>query len=392
MRNLAVLGSTGSIGRQTLDVAASFPDRVRIVGLAAHTHDTELRAQVERFKPRYSALTDPVAARRHGDGMGGHEAMMEMATASDVDLVVIATVGVAGLLPTLCALEAGKMVALANKEALVAGGAIIAGLARPTDRLVPIDSEHSAIWQCLQGEPERAIEKLVLTASGGALRHLPTSALPGVTPMQALNHPTWQMGAKVTVDSATLMNKGLEVLEAMWLFDIAIERIEIVMHAESVVHSLVAFDDSSMKAQLGVPDMRLPIQYALSHPDRWSNNLPRLDLAEMASLHFGPVDWERYPCLRLAIDAGRRGGTCAAVLCAADEVAVEYFLKGMIGFDEIPRLIETALERHTPCAEPSLDDILDADNAARELCVSLADGSRRASHQPASVAQRETSQ
>jgi 1-deoxy-D-xylulose-5-phosphate reductoisomerase len=372
MRNIVVLGSTGSIGRQTLEVAAQFPERVRVVGLATHRNVEQLKAQARQFKPRYVAVVDELAAQEYGEPANGKERVIEMVVAPEVDLVVVATVGAAGLLPTLAALEAGKLVALANKETLVMAGPVIKERLQHGGRLIPIDSEHSAIWQCLQGEPKRSIEKLVLTASGGALRHLPESALATVTPEQALNHPTWNMGAKITVDSATLMNKGLEVLEATWLFDVPIERIDIVMHTESIVHSLVYFDDSSVKAQLGLPDMRLPIQYALSYPERWGNDLPRLNLAEVGMLHFGPVNWNRYPCLRLAIEAGRRGGTYPAVLCAADEVAVSLFLARSIRFSDIPRIIEQALTQHEPCPQPSLDDILQADSMARELCEQLA--------------------
>jgi 1-deoxy-D-xylulose-5-phosphate reductoisomerase len=298
--------------------------------------------------------------------------MVEMAADPEVDLVVAATGGTAGLRPALAALGAGKRVALANKEALVMAGALLveAG-SRSGGELVPIDSEHSAIWQCLQGEPERAVERLTLTASGGALRHLPMEALQQVTPAQALRHPTWSMGRKITIDSANLLNKGLEVLEAQWLFNVGAERIDVVQHAESIVHSLVTFEDGSTKAQLGIPDMRVPIQYALSHPERWGNDLPRLDLAQAGSLSFAPIDLERYPALQLAREAGRRGETYPAVLVGADEVAVESFLTGKIGFTDIPRLIEDTMDRHQPTQDPGLDGILDADRWARGMAESL---------------------
>jgi 1-deoxy-D-xylulose-5-phosphate reductoisomerase len=276
-------------------------------------------------------------------------------------------------MPTLAALRAGKLVALANKESLVMAGPVIRGeLTAGNGQLVPIDSEHSAIWQCLQGEAERSIERLILTASGGALRDLSSEELAEVTPEQALSHPTWSMGHKITVDCANLMNKGLEAIEARWLFDIPLDRIDIVMHAQSIVHSLVCFNDSSVKAQLGLPDMRLPIQYALSHPDRWPNPLPRLDLSTIGRLDFGPVDLGRYPVLALALEAGRCGGTYPAVLSAADEIAVEAFLSGEISFTAISDVVRSTLEAHEPCSSPNLDDILGADAWARSLARRLA--------------------
>lgn len=371
MRKVAILGSTGSIGNQALDVAARFPDEVRIVGLAANQSVARLREQVDRYEPKYAAIMrsdiDP------GEGVQtGVDAIIDMVTAPDVDLVVVAIVGAGGLLPTLSALEAGKLVALANKETLVMAGSMIKDRLRRAGELVPIDSEHSAIWQCLQGEPQNAIEKVVLTASGGAFRNLTREELETVTPDQALRHPTWRMGPKITVDSATLMNKGLEIIEATLLFDVTMEDVEVIMHAESIVHSLVYFADSSVKAQLSLPDMRLPIEYALSYPDRWANTLERLDLTRLGQLHFGSVDWDRYPCLRIAVEAGRLGGTYPAALCAADEVAVELFLTGHIGFLDIPALIERTLDRHVSCPHPSLDDILQADATARERCLDFA--------------------
>jgi 1-deoxy-D-xylulose-5-phosphate reductoisomerase len=370
-RNIAVLGSTGSIGRQTLDVAARFPERVRVYGLAANRSTAELRLQAERHAAR-AVVTGVESARCDLTGaateiLSGEEGMVELVTRPEVDLVVVGTTGRAGLAPTLAALRAGKLVALANKEVLVMAGAVITEtLAAGRGTLVPIDSEHSAIWQCLCGESHRAIERLVITASGGALRDLSPEELAGVTPQQALRHPTWSMGPKITVDSATLMNKGLEVIEARWLFDVPQERIEVVLHPQSIVHSLVVFDDSSVKAQLGLPDMRLPIQYALSHPERWSNDLPRLDLPLTGSLNFGPIDLDRYPALQLALEAGRAGGIFPAVLSAADEVAVEAFLAGEIPFTAISDVVAAALDRSPGVAVPSLTDILEADARARQ--------------------------
>jgi 1-deoxy-D-xylulose-5-phosphate reductoisomerase len=369
-RNLVVLGSTGSIGRQTLDVARAFPDRVRVHGLASYRNVGLLQQQAEGFRPSVVAV-GPGAPWKGLDFAGakvltGPEALVELAADPQADLVVVGTAGSAGLLPTLAALRAGKLVALANKETLVMAGSVIGEeLRRGSGQLVPIDSEHSAIWQCLQGEPHDAIERLTLTASGGALRGLAAAELAAVTPEQALAHPTWNMGPKITVDSANLMNKGLEAIEARWLFDLPLERIDVVYHPQSIVHSLVTFVDGSTKAQLGLPDMRLPIQYALCHPHRWRNALPRLDLATVGALHFGVIDLDRYPALRIALEAGQRGGTFPAVLSAADEVAVAAFLAGRIGFTRIPAVVEETLERHEGCSSPGLDVILQADTWAR---------------------------
>jgi len=292
--------------------------------------------------------------------------MATLAAADEVDIVVVGTSGAAGLAPTLAALRAGKLVALANKETLVMAGSIIQDQLRTGHgRLVPIDSEHSAIWQCLQGEPHDGIEALILTASGGALRELDGPLLAAVTPEQALAHPTWSMGKKITIDSANLMNKGLEAIEARWLFDVPFERIKVLMHPQSIVHSLVTFEDGSSKAQLGLPDMRLPIQYALSHPERWPTTVERLDLARIRSLDFGPVDLDRYPALGLALEAGRRGGTLPAVPSAADEIAVGRFLRTEIRFTDIPVVVEETLNAHRYCSLPKLEDILEADKWAR---------------------------
>jgi 1-deoxy-D-xylulose-5-phosphate reductoisomerase len=368
-RNILLLGSTGSIGRQTLDVVRELADRVRVVGLAGYTNVSLLKEQAEEFKP-LSVVTTPEgresllgSAREVLVGAAGME---ELCRRPEVELVVVATAGEAGLLPTLAALEAGKLVALANKETLVAAGSLIQEALRSgSGQLVPIDSEHSAIWQCLQGEPGKSIERLTLTASGGALRDRTGDELQRVTPREALSHPTWQMGRKITIDSANLMNKGLEVLEATWLFDLPMEAVEVVLHAQSIVHSLVTFKDSSTKAQMGLPNMRLPIQYALSHPDRWPNQLERLDLAQVGRLDFAPVDLRRYPALALALQAGRAGGTYPAVLCAADEMAIEAFLSGAITFTRIPEIVEAVLDAHENCGSPELGDIIEASRWAR---------------------------
>ncbi|HLA19757.1 MAG TPA: 1-deoxy-D-xylulose-5-phosphate reductoisomerase, partial [Dehalococcoidia bacterium] len=312
---LVVLGSTGSIGRQTLDVVRALSGRFNVIGLAAGGNVTLLEEQTREFRPRF------VRCEREGEYLRGRVSakwaeMEEMAAQADVDLVVVATTGKAGLAPTLAALRAGKTVALANKEVLVmAGGLLTAEAKRHKGQLRPIDSEHSAIWQCLWGERADSVERIVLTASGGPFRDTPAEELERVTSEQALRHPNWQMGQKITVDSATLLNKGLECIEARWLFDVPLERIEVLLHRESIVHSLVEFRDGSVKAQLGAPDMRLPIQCALTYPERLpGTTVPRLDLSRIGTLNFGTPDMKRYPCLSLALEAGRRGGTFPAVL------------------------------------------------------------------------------
>jgi len=293
--------------------------------------------------------------------------MEEMASHPDADLVVVATVGTAGLVPTLAALRAGKAVALANKEVLVMAGQLLTAEAkRQKAQLRPIDSEHSAIWQCLWGENPDSVERIILTASGGPFRDTPPEELERVTAEQALRHPNWQMGQKITVDSATLLNKGLECIEARWLFDVPLDRIDVLLHRESIIHSLVEFRDGSVKAQLGAPDMRLPIQCALTYPERVPGTaIPRLDLRRIGTLNFGTPDMNRYPCLKLALEAGRIGGTLPAVLCAADEVAIQHFLAGHLGFTDIAHVIEGALTAHSGPANPSLDDILAADASTR---------------------------
>jgi 1-deoxy-D-xylulose-5-phosphate reductoisomerase len=365
VKRLAILGSTGSIGQQTLEVVRAFPDRFRIIGLAAGQNLERLARQVEEFKP---ALIYHQGKRTRPTKAGCELLSLEdMARHPEVDAVVIATSGKAGLAPTLAAVKAGKNVALANKESLVAAGEIIAREAKANGaQILPIDSEHSAIWQCLQGEKQSPV-RIILTASGGPFRHYTKARLSRVTPAQALKHPSWQMGKKVTVDSATLMNKGLEVIEAHWLFDLPIDRVTVIIHPQSIIHSMVEFADGAVKAQLSHPDMRLPIQYALAYPERWPNpELPRLDWSQIKELTFEPPDFNTFPCLRLAIEAGKQGGTYPAVLCAADEVAVELFLAQRIKFTDIARLVGLALSKHKSIAHPSLEEIMAADAWARE--------------------------
>jgi len=369
-KRIAILGSTGSIGRQTLEVVAWHPDRFEVVGLAARNDSPLFREQVHQFRPRLAALT---AATHDGwtppetDIAFGVASLTEMATAPDIDVVVAATSGTISLAPTIAALNMGRAVALANKEVLIMAGHLVTEASRQSGApIIPVDSEHSAVWQCLLGEDRERIQRLILTASGGAFRDLPLADLAHVTPQQALQHPNWQMGPKITVDSATMMNKGLEVLEAAWLFDVPVDNVSVVIHRESIVHSMVELVDGSVKAQLSTPDMRLPIQFALSYPDRLPVPTPPLDLVRLGSLTFADVDRERFKCLYLAIEAGRRGDSYPTVMNAANEVAVELFLTGMLRFDQIPCVVEEIMARHVPARAPSLEDVCAADAWARD--------------------------
>ncbi len=369
---VAILGSTGSIGRQTLDVVRRLPGRFRVVALAGGTNHTLLEDQSREFHPNLVWCQDGdrhMAIKAASGRTARWATMEEMAAHAAVEIVVVATAGIAGLIPTLTALRAGKAVALANKEVLVMAGHIVTRAAEQGGgELRPVDSEHSAIWQCLWGEDIACVERLVLTASGGAFRDLAARDLAGVTPQQALRHPTWDMGRKISIDSATLMNKGFEAIEARWLFNVPMDRIEIVMHRESIVHSLVEFADGSVKAQLGEPDMRLPIQCALTYPDRVAAiGAPRLNLTRTKTLNFDEPDLGRYPCLRLALEAGAKGGTWPAVLAAADEVAIEQFMGGHISFTDIAKVVDSALSAHAGTADPLLETVLEADRWAREF-------------------------
>ena len=367
--NLVLLGSTGSIGRQTLDVVRAMPDRFNILGLAAGRNLDALEAQAHEFRPTYlwAASDDAARLAQIGRESGASVAPMdEMAADPDGDVLVVGTAGRAGLEPTLTSLERGGAVALANKEVVVMAGQLVRdAVDRGGGQLRPVDSEHSAIWQCLWGEEGHEIRRILLTASGGALRHLPADQLADVTPEQALNHPTWNMGDKITIDSATLMNKGMETIEAKWLFDVPYERVEIVQHAESIVHSLVEFGDGSVKAQLGYPDMKLPIQLALSYPQRLEPTVEPLDLASVGTLNFSRPDLDRYPCLKLAQQAGRAGGTYPAVMAAADEVAVEAFLEQRISFTEIADYVNQTMDAHRNTKNPDIEAIDAADAWAR---------------------------
>jgi 1-deoxy-D-xylulose-5-phosphate reductoisomerase len=371
IKKLAVIGSTGSIGQQSLDIIKDFPDKFRIVGLAGGKNTSLLTKQISQFQPKltYSPL------RLNLPDNTKFSSMEEIATHPDVDIVIIATSGKTGLSPTLAAIRSGKKIALANKEVLVMAGKIIMSEAkRHQAKILPIDSEHSAIWQCLHGEKKNEAARLILTASGGPFYHRSPTQLAKVTVEEALQHPTWKMGKKVTIDSATLLNKGLEAIEAHWLFSIPYNKIEIVIHPQSIIHSMVEFADGSLKAQLSAPDMRLPIQYALSYPERLNNpRLPNIDPMQLNSLTFEAIDYSMFPCLQLALDAGKKGGTYPAVLCAADEIAVELFLKQHINFLGIAEIIASTISLHQGITNPNLDDILAADDWARYTALKLSE-------------------
>ena len=382
VKKIAILGSTGSIGQQALDIIRALPDQLQVVALAGDKNLKLLERQIREFRPKAFCSS----AKPDIDYRGEFLSMEEIASHPEVNFVIVATSGKAGLSPTLAAIRAGKMVALANKEVLVMAGEIVVREAScHRVRILPIDSEHSAVWQCLQGEKDKA-QRLLLTASGGPFYRYSQSQLAEVTPEQALRHPVWKMGRKVTIDSATLMNKGLEVIEAHWLFSFPFDSIGILIHPQSIVHSMVEFVDGSLKAQLGSPDMRLPIQYALSYPRRWPNSeLPRLDWNKIQALNFEPVDYGRFPCLKSAVDAGKSGGTYPAVLCAADEVAVELFLSHRISFTGIARIVQETLERHRNTARPSLEEILAADTWARECAMRSSPGHPEEAEQPSDL-------
>jgi len=373
---VAILGSTGSIGRQALDVVRQLPDRFSVVALAAGQNVDELTRQVIEFTPSYAwAEADSPSLRDALASTAGQWLPMDdIALLPEVDVLLVGTAGSAGLTPTLRALDAGRSVAIANKEVLVMAGHLIrTALARGGGNIRPVDSEHSAIWQCLWGEASHAIRRILLTASGGAFRDLDQAQLASVSAEQALHHPTWKMGAKITVDSASLMNKGMETIEAMWLFGVAMEQVEVVLHRESIVHSLVEFSDGSVKAQLGLPNMRLPIQLALAYPQRMPvPAVTPLDLTSAGSLHFERPDTKRFPCLALAMAAGRAGGTMPAVMAAADEVAVSRFLSGELSFPGIASVIDRVMQRHSSIPDPTLDAVLDADRWARAEAATAA--------------------
>ena len=382
MKNIVILGSTGSIGTNTLDIVDRFPDEFRVVGLTAGSNDEKLEEQVLKYRPRMVALAHDAAAaklRERVTGtavdvevLGGIDGITRVAQASEAELVISSIVGAAGLVPTLAAITSGKHIALANKEPMVMAGKLMQAEARKHGvRIFPVDSEHSAIFQSMEGHRRQDIHRVILTASGGPLWEFSRAQLADVTPERALQHPNWKMGEKITIDSATLMNKGLEIIEARWLFDIPETQIDVLIHRESIIHSLVEYTDRSVIAQLGLPDMRTPISYAMRYPERMPLALPSLDLAEIGRLTFFKPDHDRFPCLRLGYEALRIGGTMPATMNAANEVAVEAFLHGGIRFVDIPDIIQSTMEAHTPREFDSLGPALEADRSAREKAESL---------------------
>jgi 1-deoxy-D-xylulose-5-phosphate reductoisomerase len=374
-KKIAILGATGSIGRQALEVVAQHPEAFVAEVLTAHDNAELLVEQAIAFLPNAVVIGNDDKYRQVAEALrpypikvyAGADALCEVAAWATVDTVLSALLGFAGLAPALAALGAGKTVALANKETLVAAGALVVQTARQHRALLlPVDSEHSAILQCLAGEP-CAIEKLYLTASGGPFLHTPQERMAAIAPRDALRHPNWTMGAKITIDSATMMNKGLEVIEAHWLFGVPAERIEVLVHPQSVVHSMVQFADGAVKAQLGVPDMKLPIQYALSFPQRLPLAAPRVDFTQLGALTFLPPDRQKFPCLDLACDALKRGGNVPCAMNAANEAAVAAFLQGRLAFLQIPEIVQRVMQRVPFIARPTLDDLLQTDREARGI-------------------------
>ena len=377
-RKIAILGSTGSIGTQTLEVAENCG--IEVLGLTAASNIELLEKQVRRFGPHAVAVKDKELAEVLRNRLketatevyGGEEGLVKIATMDEVDMVVVSIVGIAGLIPTVEAIRKGKNIALANKETLVtAGGIVMSEAEKHKVRIIPVDSEHSAIFQCLLGNNKSEVSKIILTASGGPFRGKKPEELENVNFQQALKHPNWTMGNKITIDSATLMNKGLEVIEAKWLFGLLPEQIEVIIHPQSIIHSAVEYKDGSIIAQMGPPDMRIPIQFAITYPERVENSFSRINLFEVDKLTFEKPDYETFRCLKLAFRALKEGGTVPVVMNAANEVAVELFLKNEIGFMEIPEIIETVMDKHTSAARPGMQDVLDADRWAREYAKNL---------------------
>lgn len=361
MKRVAILGSTGSIGTQTLDIIRQHPDLLQVTALAAHANEALLEQQAELFGAKATALV----------ARDGIESAIDIATRDDVDVVVVAVAGVVGLLPTIAAIQAGKHIALASKEVLVAAGEIVMPMVeRHQVLLTPIDSEHSAIFQCLQGYRHDQIESLILTASGGPFRGKRRADLGEITVEQALNHPTWNMGGKITIDSATLMNKGLETIEARWLFGVELDKVEVVIHPQSIVHSFAKFRDGSVLGQLGWPNMKLPIQYALLYPERVPNELPAWNPLDSPSLTFEAVDHETFPSIRIAIASSKIGGTMPCAMNAANEEVANAFLRGEVGFLEIPEIVQRTMDEHKPVSA-SIESILEIDAWARETARNL---------------------
>ncbi len=385
LRKISILGSTGSIGRSTLSVIEQFPDRFRVGALAAGNNIELLEQQVRRFKPAVVAVAGAAAAKTLSQRLGGLslkivsgiEGMIEAAAADEADVTVSAIVGTAGLVPTMAAIRAGKSVALANKEVLVTAGELVMRECRSRKvSLLPVDSEHSAIFQCLLAGESKDIKRLILTASGGPFRSSSQQELSAVTLAQALKHPNWSMGKKITIDSATLMNKGLEVIEAHWLFGLPQDKIKVLVHPQSIVHSMVEYCDGAVVAQLGMPDMRGPIAYALSYPERLADVSPPLDLAKIGTLTFEEPDYERFPCLAYAFDALKSGGSMPAVLSAANEIAVKYFLEERIGYRDIARVIRSTMDAHAMHPVTTVEDALKADLWARNEAEKIIEGGK----------------
>ena len=378
-KNIAILGSTGSIGQNSLEVIGNFPDRFAATYLTANTNIDLLEQQIQRFHPRGVVVLDAgCAATLRGrvdssvEVLCGEDGLVRAVTRDDVDIVISSLVGFAGLNPTIAAIQHRKRIALANKETLVVAGGLITSLVKECGvDLLPVDSEHSAILQCLAGEDRSLVTRLILTASGGPFLNTPFESFPTLTVENALSHPNWKMGNKITIDSATLMNKGLEVIEAHWLFGLPAEKIHVVIHPQSIIHSMVEFVDGSIKAQLGLPDMKLPIQYALSYPERWPMNGARVDFPALRSMTFFEPDRAKFRCLGLAYDALSLGGTAPAILNAANEMAVSAFLQHRISFEKIPIVIERALSLHKTRPNPDLQDIIEADRQVRALVGTL---------------------
>jgi len=378
-KNIVILGSTGSIGEQALQIVRDHPDRFSVLGISCNSSWQKLLEQVEEFQPRYALVAREQYADELQEKMPsntellvGHEQLLELATLEDADVILNSLVGYSGFEPTIEALKAGKKVALANKESLVVGGEIINDLIKDDrSQLIPVDSEHSAMLQCLVGEPIDKIEKLVITASGGPFRTWSKKQMHDITVDDALDHPNWSMGAKITIDSATMMNKGLEIIEAHWMFDMPLDKIEAVVHPQSVIHSVVTFTDGSSKAQLGPPTMQVPILYALTYPERTTLDAPRLDWQSAFNLTFEPVDYDRFPCLRLANESIKEGGLAPAILNAANEIAVERFLNKEITYIDIPKVIESCLDQLNNSGPVTLESLKSIDQRARELALTI---------------------
>lgn len=375
VKRIAIIGSTGSIGTQALDIISDYPDQFEVKALVVHQNIDLLQLQIENYQPDTVVVVDRNQAHKLSQRLSGKkiaikagmEAITELVTRADIDVVLMAIVGIAGLEPTIAALRADKTIALANKEVMVVGGHIINNLVKQFNgRVIPVDSEHSAVFQAIQGcKNPNEIRKIILTASGGPFRGYDRDMLRNITPEDALRHPNWKMGNKITIDSATLMNKGLEVIEAKWMFNVDLKSIEVVIHPQSVVHSMVEFIDGTVIAQMGVPDMRIPILYALTHPNRFRTKLDTLDLTKIGSLTFEEPDLDTFPCLSLAYEALKIGGTMPTALNAANEVAVNLFLEGRLAFSQIPIIIERAMASHRIIKDPQIDDVLNADKEIR---------------------------